>query len=725
MPDSKDFPMTKYATGNPVLPNGSADPRDLFDNAQNLDVLVNSQEKTEHPDRLGVPRKTWHGMEQDFQQFLVNSGYTGTGAGGAYEDYDADGPLTITALNQLFTKGGEFYRLKPDQTMPYITTTWATDEVNMVAVGDAALRQELAAPSGAELVSYEGKSLKETLDAIGPVFKSIASAKLGEFPIEGQRVHVSSYYSDWAMHAPYHPAGGGEFVATAEADQEDGLNVYATATPGMFLVRTAVDRHTPQMMGLGLGRNAHEGLELSEFLQLTKRAYFPKGEYPIDAVSAPLTVPSDTDVEAHKEAKFSTLPNSSSGLTKTIAVENCSNVRWQGGVAVGERYDHTGTDGEFGHGIYIGGGASNVKFIGVESSDFWGDGWYVGNADATTITNVTIEDCIGDGNRRQGLSITSGIGVNIIRGHYRNTNGTAPAAGIDIEPNVKQDATQYVRKLLVDGVRCYGNAGGGLLVAVAAGSGGVGDGGLVEGKIVNCFAYENGKDGFFFNETSWLTAAGNHSFNNGEWGYNCSVGVKDSILSANQARNNPSGCFNLNNGCDRVTLSGNRGGGGEYLIKAYNCDELRITDCHLRNAETALQLDQCRGYNVSASSFKDCPYVGVLLSNPDTSNGMIVDNSFHNCGSHATEVTGRAYGAVICAISGASANITNMNRFTWDSGKSPANSIYYVRSTTTIKNKFVHDVIQDRNMTKLRTEGGPAEPNNEVVDINDLFTYPL
>ncbi|WP_348826663.1 M14 family metallopeptidase [Halomonas sp. RT37] len=193
--------MTKYATGNPVLPNGSADPRDLFDNAQNLDVLVNSQEKTEHPDRLGVPRKTWHGMEQDFQQFLVNSGYTGTGAGGAYEDYDADGPLTITALNQLFTKDGEFYRLKPDQELPYTTTDWTTDEVNMVAVGDAALRQELA--SGVD--SGQGG-----LKVKGAVIYVDSTAELEALPTDaladGQTVHVVD-------DGPYNwDASQGEFV---------------------------------------------------------------------------------------------------------------------------------------------------------------------------------------------------------------------------------------------------------------------------------------------------------------------------------------------------------------------------------------------------------------------------------------------------------------------------------------------------------------------------------
>lgn len=153
--------MTTFNTGNPV---GSVDPRDLYDNAENLDNLVNHPTKTEFQDRLGVPRKTWHGMEQGFQQFLVSSGYTGTGAGGAYEDYDADGPLTITALNQIFIKDGEFYRLKPNQAMPYTTTDWVTDEVNMVAVGDAALRSELSQADGASLIGHRGQSVRQVLD---------------------------------------------------------------------------------------------------------------------------------------------------------------------------------------------------------------------------------------------------------------------------------------------------------------------------------------------------------------------------------------------------------------------------------------------------------------------------------------------------------------------------------------------------------------------------------
>lgn len=48
-----------FNTGNPL---GSKDPKDLYDNAENLDVLVNSTSKDMHPDRFGVPRLTWKGI---------------------------------------------------------------------------------------------------------------------------------------------------------------------------------------------------------------------------------------------------------------------------------------------------------------------------------------------------------------------------------------------------------------------------------------------------------------------------------------------------------------------------------------------------------------------------------------------------------------------------------------------------------------------------------------
>lgn len=52
--------MSKFDTHNPLEPDGSADPRDLFDNAQNFDIAINAKTR-KWTDRLGVERYTWEG----------------------------------------------------------------------------------------------------------------------------------------------------------------------------------------------------------------------------------------------------------------------------------------------------------------------------------------------------------------------------------------------------------------------------------------------------------------------------------------------------------------------------------------------------------------------------------------------------------------------------------------------------------------------------------------
>ncbi|AOY88662.1 hypothetical protein BKP64_11030 [Marinobacter salinus] len=126
--------MTKYNTGNPV---GSADPRDLYDNAENTDVWVLSKEKEMAPDRLGVQRKTWHGMEKAFDDFLASSGYQNMGTYGA--------GIEFTAYNQTVFVGGTAWRLAASTGLPYTTTGAGMPEGGaFVDIGDAVLRQELA-----------------------------------------------------------------------------------------------------------------------------------------------------------------------------------------------------------------------------------------------------------------------------------------------------------------------------------------------------------------------------------------------------------------------------------------------------------------------------------------------------------------------------------------------------------------------------------------------------
>lgn len=160
----------RYNTGNPVGPDGSSSPFDLHDNAGIADQLVTGSERVYH-NRLGEPTRSFNGMNQDFdesqvqrdsefsqdqavreeefQQFLISSGYDDIG------DYAAG--LTITGRNQVFLRSGQYYRAKGALALPYTTTgNWTAESASFVSVGDAVLRQELAQPEGDTLVNTRG-----------------------------------------------------------------------------------------------------------------------------------------------------------------------------------------------------------------------------------------------------------------------------------------------------------------------------------------------------------------------------------------------------------------------------------------------------------------------------------------------------------------------------------------------------------------------------------------
>jgi hypothetical protein len=116
------------------------------------------------------------------------------------------------------------------------------------------------------------------------------------------------------------------------------------------------------------------------------------------------------------------------------------------------------TSGEQRHCMHIV-SAGNVTISGISCNDSGGDGLYLADS-----TNVTVNDCIFDNNRRQGSSITGGVNhIHYLRDHFTNTSGTAPQSGLDIEPNAPGEFL-----LDVNITDCYtdNNAGDGLMVSL-------------------------------------------------------------------------------------------------------------------------------------------------------------------------------------------------------------------------------------------------------------------
>ncbi|OES44987.1 right-handed parallel beta-helix repeat-containing protein [Domibacillus iocasae] len=162
----------------------------------------------------------------------------------------------------------------------------------------------------------------------------------------------------------------------------------------------------------------------------------PAGTFLIntDPETGSLNVKDNIEINMDEKTILKSIPN---GLPiyRMLTIYNRENVKITGGTLIGDRYKHEGTEGEFGHGIYIGGNSSEITISNVRAQDFWGDGFFVeGNASQETYpSSITIDNVESHNNRRQGISITAGKQIVVKNSIFSGTNGTPPAAGIDLE----------------------------------------------------------------------------------------------------------------------------------------------------------------------------------------------------------------------------------------------------------------------------------------------------
>ena len=139
-----------------------------------------------------------------------------------------------------------------------------------------------------------------------------------------------------------------------------------------------------------------------------------------------------------------------------VKVANASDVNVVGGTLLGDRKEHKGKNGEWGMGLWIGRGSARITVAGVTAKDMWGDGFLINDAADVALCGV---DAIH--NRRQGLSIINGSRILVTQSEFRNTTGTAPSAGIDLEPD-KPD--QRISNVIIEKSKFIDNAGGGIMI---------------------------------------------------------------------------------------------------------------------------------------------------------------------------------------------------------------------------------------------------------------------
>jgi len=128
------------------------------------------------------------------------------------------------------------------------------------------------------------------------------------------------------------------------------------------------------------------------------------------------------------------------------------------------------TTREFGHILGID-GVKNFEIRGFRLTGAGGDGIHVAGAAYKTAKpgvrsyseNGIIEDIFADNNRRQGISIDSAKDLIVRNSIFSNTSGTAPSAGIDLEPTWDFERLENVT---IENVTVKDNDGNGVQLAL-------------------------------------------------------------------------------------------------------------------------------------------------------------------------------------------------------------------------------------------------------------------
>ncbi|MGO4220340.1 right-handed parallel beta-helix repeat-containing protein [Lysobacter sp. TAF61] len=196
----------------------------------------------------------------------------------------------------------------------------------------------------------------------------------------------------------------------------------------------------------------------------------PAGTYVIDPTRN-LRLRSRMHLQLADGAKLAAKRNSAE-RAYVVMVYKVSDVEISGGQIVGDRDNHLGTTGEWGHAIMVR-GSSRVTIRDIHLSKCWGDGISIGGAMVTNQPTVpsqgiVIANVVSTGNRRQGLSIGRSSEVKVYDSEFSNNTGIDPGCGIDIEPDADDLGTCttvhiencLIRKNQGNGIQVYKRVNG-------------------------------------------------------------------------------------------------------------------------------------------------------------------------------------------------------------------------------------------------------------------------
>ena len=172
-----------------------------------------------------------------------------------------------------------------------------------------------------------------------------------------------------------------------------------------------------------------------------------------------LDIPSNINIEMEQDVNINIVPsdygNAYNRATIIFRILNKRNVTINGGVLVGDRDYTVGRTGEWGYGIKVD-NSNNITIKNMQLNKTWGDGIAIQEQSK----DVFIHNIVCDNNRRQGMTIGHVENLYVSESSFINTQGTPPAAGVDLEPS----GVGYIRNIVFDKCVMKGNSGSGFEV---------------------------------------------------------------------------------------------------------------------------------------------------------------------------------------------------------------------------------------------------------------------
>ena len=441
---------------------------------------------------------------------------------------------------------------------------------------DLGLQDKLTAGDGIEIDGSNIISISD-IEQYAHFFDTVADMKAATNLIAGDYARTLGYYDK-------NDEGGAFYRISSTAP----AGYYETLTSGLYAELIIAAPMNVRQFGAKGDGVTDDTAKIQSALDNASTVIVPLGTYMVDAVTS-INLNSYNKLLLDNDSIVKAIGNDQTSY-KVINISNVHDVEIAGGTISGERDEHTGTSGEWGHCISITGGAQKAYIHDTNLINGWGDGIYFNGCSDIHTARVHVDNV-----RRNGYSLISITNYVSEDDYIENTNGTAPQAGVDLEPN---SANDFLYNVVFNNLYCKNNT------TTNFGMGIGGDNINSDYIVVNNLVCENGGNGIYLQ--SGVNRKGKIVFNDATI-HNCtgrSIFINPSDVKFEYLFNKPTvdGYYTSTNSGHAIGIQG----------KATNvCGNITLIETTIKNVTEAegTHSDNAIYVNASASGYKNLNFI--------------------------------------------------------------------------------------------------------------------